>query len=470
MTFEHGPTEQPISPAGTTSDQPATDPQGPLWPPTMPLRTVLGDRPGWAAPVAGPRSNGLPSVTKAVGAIIVMVAVFAAGIGVGKSEAPAGGASGSLAVPASLPPEFATYLEAWQVLRDNYVDPTALDPRLLTYGSIDGLVQAIGDTGHTRFLTPAEVADQHTSLSGSIVGVGALMNVDGNVPIIQSVIPGGPAERAGLRSGDKVLTIDGTTTEGEDIDAVVKRIRGDAGTTVKLSILHDGEMSPVEYSIVREKVVVPAVGWSMIPGTTLADIRLEEFSAGAAKEVKNAIEAAKSAGATGIVLDLRGNPGGYVGEAVDIASQFLKDGIVYQQRDKSGRVEKEAVKSGGAATDIPLTVLVDLGTASSAEIVAGAIQDAGRGQLIGQKTFGTGTVLNEFKLNDGSALLVGTVEWLTRDGRQIWKHGIEPDIAIESDPPGKIVPPSEFSKLGADGLAKSGDAPLLKGIELLKGS
>ena len=190
------------------------------------------------------RRNGLPSLTRAIGAIILIVAVFAAGIGVGKSDAPAAGSSGPVAVPASLPPEFATYLEAWQILQDNYVDPSALDPKALTYGSIDGLVQAVGDTGHTRFLTPDEVNDQHTSLSGSIVGIGALMNVDGNVPIIQSVIPGGPADRAGLRSGDKVLTVDGATTEGEDIDAVVKRIRGDAGTTVKLSILHDGRHEP----------------------------------------------------------------------------------------------------------------------------------------------------------------------------------------------------------------------------------
>jgi C-terminal peptidase (prc) len=411
----------------------------------------------------------LPSLARVIGAIIIVVAVFAAGIGVGQTNAPSGGSSGAVALPSSLPPEFATYLEAWQVLQDKYVDPSALDPKALTYGSINGLVQAVGDTGHTRFLTPAEVIDQHTSLSGSIVGIGALMNVDGNVPIIQSVIPGGPAERAGLHSGDKVLTVDGTTTEGEAIDAVVKRIRGEAGTTVKLSILHDGDTSPVAYSIVREKVVVPAVSWAMIPGTTFADIRLEEFSAGAAKEVTSAIEGARGAGATGIVLDLRNNPGGFVGEATDIASQFLKDGIVYQQRDKSGQVEKEAVKSGGEATDIPLTVLVDLGTASSAEIVAGAIQDAKRAQLIGQKTFGTGTVLEEIKLKDGSALLVGTVEWLTRDGRQIWKQGIEPDISLASDPAGKIVPPSDLSKLGADGLAKSGDAPLLKGIELLKG-
>ena len=295
------------------------------------------------------------------------------------------------------------------------------------------------------------------------------MNTDQGQPIIQSVIPGGPAERAGLRSGDRVLTVDGKALDGLDIDQVVKLIRGDAGTTVKLSILHEGDTAPVEYRIVREKVTVPAVSWSMIPGTTLADLRLEEFSAGAAKEVEDAIKAAKAAGATGIVLDLRGNPGGYVGEAVDIASEFLKDGIVYQQRDKSGKVDKQSVKPGGEATTLPLAVLVNLGTASSAEIVAGAIQDADRGQLIGEKTFGTGTVLNEFALKDGSALLVGTVEWLTRDGRQIWKKGIEPDVPLESDPAGTIVPPSDLSKLGAEGLTNSGDAQLLKAIELLKG-
>jgi carboxyl-terminal processing protease len=462
----------PFEPTAHGPEPVASVPQPPpLWPPTAPLAPSAADRPAWAPPREDPTRRTLPSVARVVGAIVVLVAVFAAGIGVGKSDSVGSVAgSGSIAVPGSLPPEFAAYTEAWQILHDKYVDPSALDPQKLTYGSINGLVDAVGDTGHTRFLTPDEVKSEHTSLSGSVVGIGAVMNTDQGAPIIQSVIPGGPAERAGLRSGDRVLTVDGTSTDGLDLDEVVKRIRGDAGTTVKLSILHPGETAPVEYSIVREKVTVPAVSWSLVPGTTLADIRLEEFSDGSAKEVEAAIVAAKKAGATGIVLDLRGNPGGYVGEAVDIASQFLKEGIVYQQRDKSGKVDKERVKPGGEATDIPISVLVDLGTASSAEIVAGAIQDAGRGQLIGQTTFGTGTVLNEFSLKDGSALLVGTVEWLTRDGRQIWKHGIEPDIPLESDPAGKIVTPRELSTLGADGLTKSGDSPLLKAIELLRGS
>lgn len=433
--------------------------------PTAPL-----DRPAWAPPRDDSTRRTLPSVAKAIGAVLLVVAVFVGGIAVGKSDAPAAQSNSASAIPADLPPEFATYVEAWKVLHDNYVDPAALDPQKLTYGSVNGLVEAVGDTGHTRFLTPDEVKDQHTSLSGSIVGIGALMNTDNGVPIIQSVIPGGPADRAGLRSGDRVLSVDGKSLDGVDIDETVKLIRGDAGTTVKLSILHTGETSPVDYSIVREKVTVPAVSWAMVPGTTLADLRLEEFSAGSAKEVEDAIIAAKKAGATGIVLDLRGNPGGYVGEAVDIASQFLKDGIVYQQRDKSGKVDKAAVKPGGEAVDMPVSVLVDLGTASSAEIVAGALQDAHRGELIGAKTFGTGTVLNEFTLKDGSALLVGTVEWLTRDGRQIWKQGIEPDIPLESDPPGKIVPPTDLSKMSAAELAKSGDAQLLKAIDLLKGN
>ena len=268
----------------------------------------------------------------------------------------------------------------------------------------------------------------------------------------------------------KVLAVDGVSTDGQDIDAVVKKIRGDEGTTVKLSILHEGDSAPTDYSIVREKVTVPAVSWAMIPGTTLADLRLEEFSSGSGKEVVDAIQAAKKAGATGMVLDLRGNPGGYVGEAVDIASQFIPDGTVFQQRDKTGKVTDVPVKSGGEATTLPLAVLTDIGTASSAEIVAGAIQDAGRAKLIGEKTFGTGTVLNEFPLKDGSALLVGTIEWLTRNGRQIWKNGIEPDVTLKSDPAGKIVPPGDLSGLGADGLQKSGDLQLLKAIELLKGS
>ena len=466
-TDQPGPPERPAD-EPPLDERPADAP--PPRPEPTPLAPAAPGRPAWAPPLHEARPDRLASVRRAIAAIVILVVVFAAGVGVGRTDTAAPGGGGTVVVPASLPPEFATYVEAWQILHDKYVDPAGLDARTLTYGSIDGLVKAVGDTDHTRFLTPEDLAQQHTSLSGSIVGIGALMSTESGGAIIQSVIPGGPADRAGLRSGDHVLAVDGEPTVGQDVDTVVRRIRGDAGTTVKLSILHAGDTAPILVSIVREKVIVPAVSWALVPGTTIADLRLEEFSSGSAKQVVEAIAAAKEAGATAIVLDLRGNPGGYVDEAISIASQFLTDGDVYRQRDRTGTTTSIKVKSGGTATDIPLAVLVDLGSASSAEIVAGALQDAKRAQLIGKTTFGTGTVLNEFPLKDGSALLVGTIEWLTRDGRQIWKHGVVPDITLESDPPGKIVPPTDFAKLGATGLATAGDLQLLKAVELLGGS
>lgn len=441
----------------------------PLAAPSPPVPPAPG-RPAWAPPVDEGRRAGLPSVLKAIAGIVLVVVVFTGGMAVGQASAPGGLVGGAaIGVPASLPPEFSTYLQAWQILHDNYVDPAALDSKTLVYGSIDGLTAAIGDTGHTRFLTPQDRAAEQSSLSGSIFGVGAVMTTEGGGAVIQSVIPGGPADRAGLRSGDHVLAVDGTPTDGQDLQTVVGRIRGAVDTTVKLTILHQGETSPIVVSIVRAKVVVPAVSWALVSGTTIADLRLEEFSTGSAKEVRDAIAAARTAGAKAIVLDLRGNPGGYVNEVVAIASEFIGDGLVYQQQDRTGKTTSVAVKTGGTATTIPLAVLVDHGSASAAEILAGALQDAKRGQLIGRTTFGTGTVLTMFPLEDGSALFVGTIEWLTRNGRQIWNHGIAPDIGLDSNPLGKIVTPFALQKLSADGLSKSGDLQLLKAVEVLKG-
>ena len=181
----------------------------------------------------------------------------------------------------------------------------------------------------------------------------------------------------------------------------------------------------------RAQVTVETVSWAMVPGTRTAVLRLEEFSHGAADAVKAALGEIRAAGADRVVFDLRGNPGGYVDEAVGVASQFLSSGNVFVERDATGKETTHPVSPDGAATDLPLVVLIDGATASSAEIVSGAIQDAGRAQLIGVTTFGTGTVLGEFELADGSALRVGTVEWLTPKGRRIWHEGIVPDVVVE---------------------------------------
>jgi carboxyl-terminal processing protease len=168
----------------------------------------------------------------------------------------------------------------------------------------------------------------------------------------------------------------------------------------------------------------------MVPGSTTALIRLEQFSTGAADDLVETLNAARETGAERIVLDLRGNPGGYVNEAVGVASQFLKSGLVYIERDAQGNETRHEVSPGGVATDLPLALIVNGETASSSEIVSGALQDADRAEVVGVTTYGTGTVLGEFALSDGSALRVGTVEWLTPAGRRIWHEGVAPDAPV----------------------------------------
>jgi len=433
---------------------------------------------GWQAPpgwqVAPPRAQRQVSGRGLLAIILAVTVAFGAGAALGTASGPVtgvGSTPSSLPKPnASFPPQFAVFEQAWQVLHDKYVDPSALDPTTLTYGAITGLLSAVGDTDHTRFLTPADLAAENSSLSGTVVGIGAVMSTVNGVPVIQSVIPDSPADKAGLQSGDTVLSVDGVTTTGQTVDAVVSKIRGDAGTTVVLSIMRSGTAAPFSVSIVRAKVDVPSVSWAIIPGTKVADVRIEQFASNATTELVSNLAAARKAGATAVVLDLRGNPGGYVDQAVGVASQFLTSGDVYREQDRSGSVKEIPVTAGGTDTDLPLAVLVDNGTASSAEIVSGALQDAKRATLIGAKTFGTGTVLQQFPLSDGSALLVGTIEWLTRDGRQIWKKGIDPDISLDSTPKGKIVVPSDMAKMTPADLAASGDAQLIKGVSVLTGS
>ena len=238
----------------------------------------------------------------------------------------------------------------------------------------------MGDTGHTSFLTPKDRADRAEELSGSYVGIGVRIDAaeDGR-PLIVGVFSGSPAEAADLIPGDIIVSVDGQATDGHDLDEVAGWIRGEAGSTVRITVRHGVDGTDRELSIVRAEVQVQTVSWAMVPGTRTAVLRLEEFSHGAADAVKAALGAIRTAGADRVVLDLRGNPGGFVDEAVGVASQFLKSGNVFIERDAAGKETVHPVSPDGADTDLPLVVLVDAGTASSAEIVSGAIQDAGQG-------------------------------------------------------------------------------------------
>src|SRR6266542_2523969 len=332
---------------------------GPPWAPSQPnawpgLRPVesLGEvpmpPPWWTQQPTRKSHLGLPAAI-----VVVLVIAFAAGIAVDRaaylpaaSQAP-GVANGQ----ASEPPQFKPFWEAWDILHQHYVDQSALDSTKLAEGATRGLVDAVGDTGHTRFLTPDEVSASHQSLSGSITGIGARMaQVDAQF-VIQSVVPGSPAEKAGLRAGDVVLAVDGDPIDAKTLDQVVQSIRGTAGTSVRLQIGRQGSAA-FDVSIVRAEISVPAVSWAMIPGSTVADIRVEEFSRAAADDLKSALRDAEKAGATGLVLDLRDDPGGYVDEAVGVTSLFVSGGTVYQERDASGKTREIPVRQGESTENL----------------------------------------------------------------------------------------------------------------------
>ncbi len=405
-------------------------------------------------------------------AAVLGVALFAGGIAVGHAtiapEATPPGTSASTSESGtSAGQEIDLINEAWKIIQEHYVDAPSLDNQAMAYAAIDGMTKAVGDEGHTTFLTAAESKAVDQSLSGTFVGIGIQVSTnDSNGPVVNTVIPNTPAEEAGLMRGDRIAAVNGTTTEGQSIDQVISSIRGPEGESVTLTIDRAGS-KPFDVTIVRRKFDLPLVEWSMVPGQKTALIRLDQFATGATKGVQDAIKAAKADGATAIILDLRGNPGGYVNEAVGVASQFVGDGIVYRSVDASG-VEKDIpVEPGGLWTSGPLVVLTDGNTASSAEIVTGAIQDAGRGTVVGEKTFGTGTVLGRFDLADGSSLRIGVEKWLTRDGRPIWHEGLEPDITVALPDNASIEFPGDVQSMTASQLASSQDTQLLKALAVL---
>lgn len=408
------------------STEPTTDPR-----PPDANSFANGPSQAWRSPAAD-RGRG-PAIRRAVIGL-ALVLTFGVGIGVGRLASPAlGGVESTTPGPTDAQSSaFALIGDAWEILHEKYVGASELDDTALAYGAIEGLTNAVGDTGHTSFLTPQEREDRAQELSGSYVGIGVRIDAaeDGR-PLIVGVFRGSPAETADLQPGDIIVAVDSEPTAGQDLDEVASRIRGEPGSTVQMTIQRGVDGPESELTIVRAEVDIQTVSWAMVPGSKTAVIRLEQFSNGAADEIKAALQDIRAGGADRLVLDLRGNPGGFVNEAIGVASQFLSGGNVFVERDASGNETTHAVSPGGVATDLPLVVLVDAATASSAEIVSGALQDAARGQVIGVTTYGTGTVLGEFPLPDGSALRVGTVEWLTPSGRRIWHEGIVPDVIVD---------------------------------------
>jgi carboxyl-terminal processing protease len=320
-----------------------------------------------------------------------------------------------------------TIKEAWGIISREYVDQSKLNSDNMTRAAIEGMIETLNDP-YTTYMSREEYEFGQSSISGAFDGIGAYVNVQDKKLIIVKPMSGSPAEKAGIKAGDIIQQINGEPVGGMTLDIAISKIRGLRGTKVTLLVLHKDETTPVEITITRAKVEVPSVEFEM--RGDIAYVVITQFTEHTATEVTSAVKQLKEADAKGIVLDLRSNPGGLLNVVVEIASNFIKDGIVVQVRSNQGVMETQQVKNGMVTTDLPMVVLVDEYSASGSEVLAGALQDYKRAIIAGNTTYGKGSVNYLYKLSDGSGLYITSARWLTPNGRLIEGQGIEPDIKL----------------------------------------
>lgn len=326
-------------------------------------------------------------------------------------------------------PDFSLFWSAWDQITQNY--DGELDYTKLIYGAIDGMVKSIGDP-YTMFLTPEQSKQFDQDLEGSITGIGAEVGIKDDRAIIIAPIADSPAQKAGLKPQDIILKIGDTDTKGLDLNTAVSKIRGEAGTKVNLTIQRGDKT--LTFEIVRSKIEIKSVRWE-IKDNNIGYIEISRFDSKTSDLIKNATTELKDKGVKAIILDLRNNPGGYLDAAVDVSSQFVKNGTVVTEKRTVGKEKKEEYQASGNGKlidpNIPMVVLVNEGSASASEIVAGALQDQKRAILIGEKTFGKGSVQSVESLGQGSTLHITIAHWYTPNGKNINKEGLSPDITIK---------------------------------------
>lgn len=330
--------------------------------------------------------------------------------------------------------DFALFWEAMGRIERSYIGemPTA---RQITYGAIRGAMAVLNDP-YTIFIEPVVRDQERETLRGNFGGIGATIQRTETGEFILTPIPGNPAELAGVLSGDVLLAVDGTAVTSEmSVEEVVQQIRGEKGTRVTLTLLRDSSANPIDIEIERGDILIPSVTSRILADDpTIGYIQLERFSGESSKEVGDAIAALQAQGAQKLILDLRHNGGGLLDAAVAVTDYFLRDGVILYQKSK---LEEERVfnaTSSALAGDMPLVVLINGGTASASEIVAGALQDRDRATLIGSQTFGKGSVQLVYDLSDGSSVHVTSARWFTPGRHQIDQQGLTPDIEVQPSP------------------------------------
>jgi carboxyl-terminal processing protease len=326
--------------------------------------------------------------------------------------------------------DFGVFWEAWHLVEQNFLGnlPT---PQQVAWGAIRGALATLNDP-HTTFLEPQPRQREKEDLSGQFGGIGAYVTQAEDGSIVLDPMPDLPAEKAGILKDDVLLKVDDTEiTPQMTTDEVVSMIRGKVGTIVRLTLRRAGQAEPIVVEVERQEIPSPSVEWRMVEGVEgTGYIRITLFSSRTVRELREAIQDLQNQGMTRLVLDLRGNGGGLFDAAIDVASEFLPGGVVLYQIEKGAGEKTFTASGGGRYTSQPLVLLVDGGTASASEIVAGALQDRDRAVLIGQKTYGKGSVQSVFDLSDGSSVHITSAKWLTPNRHQINGQGLTPNVEV----------------------------------------
>lgn len=346
-------------------------------------------------------------------------------------------------VPSSARPYSGDIWKAWSDIDQYYVDKGAINHQQMAYAMLNAMVGTLGDTGHSRFLTPTQVAQLNQELNNTgIVGIGVYIHYaplatgTGQATIIDSTIPNSPAQKSGLLPGDQILTVNGQDIAKQTPEQITSLITGSAGTSVTLTVQRQGSSSPLSFTLTRAKVTPTIVNYFYFATSHIGYVQIDGFDTGATKQLTAALKSLQAQGMKGIILDLRDNGGGLVNEALGVAGNFLPNGatVVYE-KDSSGispdKVDDTTAPGGaGLHLTLPMVVLVNGNTASASEIVTGALQDNRNVPVIGERTFGTDTVLDTFPLSDGSELLLGVKQFLTPN-----KHQFKPGVGLEPSQP-----------------------------------
>lgn len=327
--------------------------------------------------------------------------------------------------------DFSIFWNTWNYLKEYYVKTSSLDDQKMLYGAITGLVNSLEDP-YTVFFTPEDAQKFTEDVSGNFSGIGIEIGMKNKTITVIAPIEGTPAFKSGLRAGDSIVAIDGESTEGLILDEAVKKIRGEKGTSIKLTIMRDSFTEPKDFTITRDIINVPAVKLSFLDNN-IAYLQLLNFNENASAEFYQAVNQIVNKKSPSLILDLRNNPGGYLDASVNIASYFLKkDDVVLREKDNTNR-EKLYYASDKkiSLAGIPTVILTNEGTASAAEILAGALRDNLNLKIIGEKSFGKGSVQTLLPLTDGSMIKITIAEWFTPNGTAINEKGLEPDISVK---------------------------------------